>query len=171
MNKLKAIFKENKGLLMLVVLMVCFRSAVADWNEVPTGSMKPTIIEGDRIFVNKMAYDLRLPLTHISLHKFADPQRGDIIIFNSKVADLRLVKRVIGVPGDVIEMKNNRLMINGEIAHYSNLHSSGYHLSAQENILGFAHQMQILPNRYSGLSSFGPIRVPDKHYHLSASPH
>ena len=57
------LWHEFKGLLLFLFLMVIFRSAVADWSDVPTGSMKPTIIEGDRIFVNKMAYDLRVPLT------------------------------------------------------------------------------------------------------------
>jgi len=59
------VFKENTSLILFVSLMLVFRSAVADWNDVPTGSMKPTIVEGDRILVNKMAYDLRLPLANI----------------------------------------------------------------------------------------------------------
>lgn len=75
--KLKTLLKENKGLLIFIALMLVFRSAVADWNDVPTGSMKPTILEGDRILVNKMAYDIRLPFSQISLKKLADPARGD----------------------------------------------------------------------------------------------
>ena len=75
--------------------------------------MKPTILEGDRILVNKMAYDIRVPFTLISLHKIADPARGDIIVFDSAVADKRLVKRVVGIPGDRVELINNILFING----------------------------------------------------------
>lgn len=75
-------WKENKSFILFLALMFVFRSAIADWNEVPTGSMKPTIIEGDRILVNKMAYDIRVPFTHIPLVKLADPDRGDIIIFD-----------------------------------------------------------------------------------------
>src|SRR6478735_9147129 len=93
-------WREYRGFAVFVVLMVIFRSALADWNVVPTGSMKPTIIEGDRILVNKLAYDFKIPLTHISLHKFADPGRGDIVVFDSRAAATRLVKRVIGLPGD-----------------------------------------------------------------------
>jgi signal peptidase I len=97
---------DYRGFALFVFLMIIFRSALADWNVVPTGSMKPTILEGDRILVNKLAYDFKIPLTHISIYKFADPKRGDIVIFDSKLADTRLVKRVIGLPGDTVEMRD-----------------------------------------------------------------
>src|SRR5437762_1451462 len=118
-NGLMKRWHEYRTFTLFVILMVIFRSAFADWNTVPTGSMKPTIVEGDRIFVNKLAYDLRVPLTHIPIYKFGDPKRGDIVVFDSKAADTRLVKRVIGLPGDVVEMRNNRLTINGIEAQYS----------------------------------------------------
>jgi len=87
--------------------MSVFRSAVADWYEIPIGSMKPTIEKGDRILTGKMAYDLRIPFTHVSLLRMADPQTGDIIVFDSKVADNRLINRVIGVPGDTLKIMNS----------------------------------------------------------------
>ena len=58
--------------------MFTFRSAVADWSHVPTGSMKPTIMEGDRIVVNKLAYDLKLPFTMVQLWEWDKPKRGDV---------------------------------------------------------------------------------------------
>lgn len=85
-NFVGKLLRENRSLLLFILLMSVFRSAVADWNTVPTGSMKPTIVEGDRILVDKAAYDIRLPFTHISLVKLADPQRGDIIVFDSAAA-------------------------------------------------------------------------------------
>src|SRR5215467_895835 len=78
-TKLMKLWREYRGFAAFIVLMVVFRSALADWNVVPTGSMKPTILEGDRILVNKLAYDLHIPLTHVSVHRFGDPQRGDIV--------------------------------------------------------------------------------------------
>ena len=57
-NTILSFVKTNTSLLVFISLMLVFRSAVADWNDVPTGSMKPTIVEGDRILINKMAYDL-----------------------------------------------------------------------------------------------------------------
>jgi len=85
-----------------MLCMIVFRSAVADWNVVPTGSMQPTIKIGDRILVDKLTYDIRLPLTHVSLLHLADPQRGDIVVLDSHAARERLVKRVIGLPGDEV---------------------------------------------------------------------
>ena len=90
--------------------MSVFRSAVADWYTVPTGSMQPTIKEGDRIIVNKMAYDLKIPFSQLSLLTTGEPKRGDIVVFESKAADNRLIKRMIGLPGDVIAMKDDLLI-------------------------------------------------------------
>lgn len=120
-STMKKLWNENKGLCLFMLLMFMFRSAIADWNDVPTGSMKPTIIEGDRIFVNKLAYDVAIPFTSISVYKLGDPVRGDIIIIDSEAADTRLVKRVIGVPGDRVAMHNNRVYLNGEPLDYSAL--------------------------------------------------
>ncbi len=108
-------------ILVVLVVLGSFRSAVADWNDVPTGSMKPTILEGDRIFVNKLAYDLKVPFTLHRLARWSDPVRGDVVILFSPESGDRLVKRVIGVPGDQIAMYNNRLYINGAAAAYEPL--------------------------------------------------
>ena len=103
-----------------VILVICgsFRSAVADWNDVPTGSMKPTILEGDRIFVNKLAYDLKVPFTTWPILEWGVPRRGDVVICYAPDSNERLVKRVVAVPGDTIAMRANRLFINGEPAVY-----------------------------------------------------
>lgn len=105
------LWKNNRFFIIFILLMVVFRTSVADWNTVPTGSMKPTIIEGDRIWVNKIAYDLNIPFTHVSLKHFDDPKRGEIIIFDSATANKRLVKRVIGLPGDTVRMENNVIFL------------------------------------------------------------
>ncbi|HEX5056592.1 MAG TPA: signal peptidase I [Gammaproteobacteria bacterium] len=163
MKSMLAFFKENRGFVLFIFLMLIFRSSCADWNVVPTGSMKPTILEGDRIWVNKMAYDLRFPFTLISLYRIADPERGDIVVFDSDAADERLVKRVIGVPGDIVELKNNRLYINGESARYSGIQEVDGALQAQEQISGFSHRMQVYGS--SGrAANFGPVTVPAGHY-------
>lgn len=159
----RKLWQENRSFLLFLFLMFCFRSAIADWNTVPTGSMKPTIVEGDRILVNKMAYDLRLPFTHISLLKLADPQRGDIIVFDSKVSDKRLVKRVVGLPGDVVAMIDNVLVINGQALNYQNKLLSKHYADKTENLLGLEHMVRTDP-RGSMLSSFSPVKVPAGHY-------
>jgi signal peptidase I len=157
-------WREYRGLVLFLVLMTIFRSALADWNVVPTGSMKPTIIEGDRILVNKLAYDVRIPLTHVVLHRFADPKRGDIVVFDSKAADTRLVKRVIGLPGDTVEMKDNRLTINGIDARYADVEYGRDATFAIESYLGMSHRVELARTGVSRFSTFGPVTVPDGRY-------
>ena len=164
LNVLIKLWREYRGFALFVILMIIFRSALADWNTVPTGSMKPTILEGDRIFVNKLAYDLRIPLTHISIHKFGDPGRGDIVVFDSKAAETRLVKRVIGLPGDAVEMRNNRLAINGVEARYSDVEYTAKAIFAIESYGGMTHRIELAPAEASRFSSFGPVKVPQGHY-------
>lgn len=107
-----------KPVLPVVILLTAVRSAVADWNDVPTGSMNPTILEGDRVFVNKLAYSVRFPLTRWHLFEFAGPQRGDIVVFISPHDGERLVKRVVGLAGDTVELRENRLWLNGRPLAY-----------------------------------------------------
>ena len=155
--------QENKGFIIFIFLMVVFRSAVADWNDVPTGSMKPTIVEGDRILVNKLAYDIRIPLTHVSLKKLADPERGDIIIFDSEASGKRLVKRVIGVPGDQIALVNNQLIINGKPLSYDTLNNDEQYIYKSESLTTTPHTIQV--TQYgSALSNFDTVKVPEGQY-------
>ncbi len=109
-----------KPLLIIGFVMFSFRSAVADWNDVPTGSMKPTILEGDRIFINKLAYDLKFPFTRWRLANWKDPEWGDVVVLLSPEDGKRLVKRVVGLPGDTIEFRNDMyLWRNGKPAALS----------------------------------------------------
>jgi signal peptidase I len=163
-SSLAKAWREYKSFAVFIVLMVIFRSALADWNVVPTGSMQPTIVEGDRILVNKLAYDLRVPLTHLSIYKFADPKRGDIVIFDSKAADTRLVKRVIGLPGDTVEMRDNRLIINGIEARYSSIEYAPDELIATESYVDMTHRIELARTGGSRLSTFGPVKVPKDRY-------
>src|SRR4051794_2376136 len=98
-----------------ILLVLCaMRSSLADWNDVPTGSMRPTILEGDRIFVNKLAYDLKVPFTTLRLARWSEPARGEVVVFFSPANGDRLVKRVVGLPGDTVELRANQLWINGQ---------------------------------------------------------
>ena len=113
--------RENKGFILFVIFLFIFRGAIADWHPVPTGSMKPTILEGDVVWENKLAYDLQVPFTDISLMRLGEPKRGEIIVFTSKNAGKRLIKRLVGLPGDKLEVIDNHLFINGEAAKYERL--------------------------------------------------
>src|SRR5215216_3181778 len=118
LDKKKVIY-EIRVFLLMILIVSSLRSALADWNDVPTGSMKPTIEVGDRVVVNKLAYDLKLPFTTIELFRWANPKRGDIVVLFSPVDGTRLVKRVVALPGDKVEMRDNQLFVNGRIAKQS----------------------------------------------------
>jgi signal peptidase I len=81
-NKKKVLY-EIRVFALMILIVSSLRSALADWNDVPTGSMKPTIQEGDRVVVNKLAYDLKIPFTTIDVVKWGDPKRGDIVVLFS----------------------------------------------------------------------------------------
>lgn len=168
-KRIKNLIIENRGFIVFIVLMSVFRSSLADWNSVPTGSMKPTIIEGDRIVINKIAYDLKLPFSNISIAKLGEPQRGDIIIFNSAISEKRLVKRVVGMPGDRVSMSNNVLTINDIELDYTILISDPAtegQLSSNdlnEDLLGTDHAIRV-HKRPGRAASFSTTVVPDGMY-------
>ena len=163
----------GKPLLVILIVLSSFRSAVADWNDVPSGSMMPTILEGDRIVVNKLAYDLKIPFTTWHLLEWGDPVAGDIVICYSPADGKRLVKRVIGVPGDRLEMINNRLFINGAPAVYEPLdHDTINQIPTdQQALYRFAgewlgdrpHAVMITPGRPAP-RTFKPLTVPEGQY-------
>ena len=160
-QKLRGLWRENKSFFIFICLMFVFRSACADWNTVPTASMKPTILEGDRIAVNKLAYDLRVPFTHISLVKLSDPQRGDIAVFDSKTSAKRLVKRVVGIPGDTVAMVNNQLIINGDAIAYEKTASNTDQL---EHLFNTTHIVRINNSENHSFANFPEVSVPADHY-------
>lgn len=120
-RRLYLLWREWRGFVLFVVVMLVFRSAIADWNHVPTGSMKPAILEGDRIVVDKLAYDLRIPFTLHRIASWDEPKRGDVVTFPSPLDDRLYVKRIVGLPGDVVELADNHLIINGVAARYEAL--------------------------------------------------
>jgi signal peptidase I len=153
---------------ILVMLLVVggFRSAIADWHDVPTGSMRPTIEIGDRIVVNKLAYDLKLPFTRVRLLTWAAPARGEIVTCYSPVDGTRLVKRVVAVPGDVIAMRGSRLLINGEPVSYAPLPGAADRADDlpgavlwTEDLAGREHTVAIMPE-VRAVREFGPVSVP-----------
>jgi signal peptidase I len=152
-------------LVVVVIVLGSFRSAIADWNDVPTGSMKPTILEGDRVFVNKLAYDLRVPFTSWRIRSWARPGRGDIVVLDSPYDGRRLVKRIVGLPGDQVEMREYRLIINGEPASYELVSplEAGRARKVQETLDGHSHLILANPDK-PAMPSFEPVVVPDDQY-------
>lgn len=165
----KKIFEEIKVFALMLLVISSLRSALADWNDVPTGSMKPTIQEGDRVVVNKLAYDLKVPFTTTEIAKWSDPKRGDIVVLFSPQDGTRLVKRVVGVPGDKIEMRSEQLFVNGHAAACKPVRSQydpeqGRTMILQESLAGVTHQVMLTPAIAGDRSTFGPLVVPTGSY-------
>jgi|SRR6185312_14320673 len=167
--------KEIRPMVITGIIIFAARSSFADWNKVPSGSMKPTILEGDRVFVNKMAYDLKVPFTTLHLAEWSAPQRGDIVVFYSPKDGSRLVKRTVGLPGDTVELRDDELIINGEKVVYKSIAddllrdvtpadraSSVY---ASEALPGRSHLVAGIP-QLPAMRNFGPIQVPEGCYFM-----
>jgi signal peptidase I len=161
--------QEIRPLLILAAILFSVRSSLADWNDVPSGSMQPTILVGDRIFVNKLAYDLKVPFTTWHLAQWSNPQRGDIVVFYSPHDGTRLVKRVVGLPGDTVELRDEQLVINGSPVAYAPL---GVEISgelpraerqgnqfATEELPARDHVVMATP-RLPAKRTFDPVHVP-----------
>ena len=161
----RAFVSEQRGLLVFLVLMSVFRSSIADWNQVPTGSMRPTIIEGDRVLINKVAYDVQLPFSYHSIYRHSNPERGDIVVIKSAASGKRLIKRVIGIPGDSIALEGNRLQVNGKVMQYQPVGLDQNALVHVESSgLDPRHRTVRLGESTGSSSSFSEREVPQDHY-------
>jgi signal peptidase I len=172
MHRLRPLLRENRAFLFLMLCFGLIRTAVADYNPIPSGSMHPTILEGDVVLVNRLAYNLKIPLTDVIVTRLADPRRGDIVTFSSPQDGRRLIKRVIGLPGDRIAMRDKQLTINGAAVRYtpgefvredSGTATAELALRLEETLDGRAHPIQWL----SGIRNapdFGPLVVPADQY-------
>jgi len=161
----RVFWKENRQFFALLFCIVFFKSAIADLSSIQGASMLPTLLDGDKVWVNKLAYDVKIPFTEISLAEVSNPKRGDIVIIDSKVADKRLVKRIVGIPGDTIYMQNNTLIINGVAADYEVLSQEGSSIIIEERLPEKTHQARLsrgFVNRRG--RSYGPSVVPDDQY-------
>ena len=164
--------RENRGFIIFILLFGVFRTAIADWNPIPSGSMRPNLLEGDVVFVNRLAYDLKLPLTDVVIAHLGEPRRGDIVTFTSPADGKRLIKRLVALPGDVVEMRNKQLLINGVQAEYKLLDAATepmgngttlpvLHLT--ETLGDTQRSIQWLPE-LTQASDFGPVAIPFGQY-------
>ena len=166
--------RNNRTFLICILLFGVFRTAVADWNPIPSGSMRPTLLEGDVVFINRLAFDVKVPLTDVIVTRLRDPHRGDVVTFSSPSDGTRLIKRVMAVPGDTIEMRDKVLIVNGRQATYEPVGIAIEHpapgvdieaLRVDEKTGDRGHLIQwFLQQGHSERDSFGPLVVPADRY-------
>ena len=169
---MKGFIRANKGFLLFLLLFGVFRTAVADWNPIPSASMRPNLLEGDVVFVNRLAFNLKVPLTDRIVTHTGEPRRGDVVTFSSPQDGTRLIKRLVAVPGDVVELRNERLVINGVEASYDLpqqvMEPIGTAqvpaLRLSETMDGHGRRIQVIPQLLSTARNFGPVTVPADQY-------
>ncbi len=149
----KSKFREyTEAIAWALILALIIRTGVVQAFKIPSGSMENTLLVGDYLLVNKFIYGLKLPFTDQRILKLRDPQRGDVMVFEYPVNRSQdFIKRVIGVPGDVISERNKVIYVNG--APYSNPHE-------------IHEDDRILPSTAGPRDNFGPIKVPANSYFM-----
>ena len=111
---MKKWLRENRSFVFLVFIMLAARSSFADHYVVPSGSMEQTLQPGDRVVVDKRAYGLRIPFTLVRIVPGEAPARGDVIVFDAPDDGTRLIKRIVAVGGDLLEVRGGHAFVNAE---------------------------------------------------------
>ncbi|MBO0613551.1 MAG: signal peptidase [Pseudomonadota bacterium] len=155
-----------------VLLAVLFlRSFVAEPFRIPSGSMLPTLEIGDFILVNKFAYGLRLPVLHSKVLEIGDPQRGDVVVFRfPDNPEIDYIKRLIGVPGDVVSWNDKTLTVNGVELNRTLVgdyvrpdQKTPPSIRLKEDLLGVPHDILVTQGR---MGPTGSVTVPQGHYFM-----
>jgi signal peptidase I len=156
-KKLPVLIDYARTFFPILLIVFSARSFGFEPRRIPSGSLKPTLLVGDLVLVNKFAYGIRLPVVHKKIFSISEPKRGDIVVFREPPQESRdLIKRVIGIPGDHITYKNKMLYINGKeipqsFVEYTtdqrdNLNPWGV-VQKQENLFGISHGIYQIPGR------------------------
>ena len=159
------------GVSFFPVLFIVFvlRSFLYEPFQIPSGSMLPTLQVGDFILVNKYDYGLRLPVIGTKIVPVGEPRRGDVMVFFPPGVDSYYIKRVVGLPGDVIEVDRNRLFVNGERVEHEFLSAPPSEQPFQllrEQIGDATHTIRVHPRSPLLERANGRWTVPEGHYFM-----
>lgn len=149
--KKKSIWREyTESIIIAVLLALVIRTFVVQAFKIPSGSMEDTLLIGDHLLVNKFIYGTQLPFTDKQILTLRDPKRGDVVVFEYPEDPRKdFIKRVIGLPGDVVEGKGKKVYVNGKL--YENVHE-------------VHKEIENIPKEQNPRDTFGPIVVPENSY-------
>jgi len=145
-------------LIVIVMVVLLIRVFVAQAYNIPSGSMKPTLLVGDFILVNKLVY------------RFSEPQRGDIVVFKYPIdPNIDFIKRIVALPGEQVEVRNNQVFINGKplpLIEVGRGEENGVRKVIYEEVMpeGIKHKVQFYEDFPFSKRDFGPVVVPPNHY-------
>jgi signal peptidase I len=144
----KSRLRENiEAIVVAIILALFIRTFIVQAFKIPSGSMKETLQIGDHILVNKFIYGVKLPYLQTTLIPIKNPQRGDIVVFEfPEDKDKDFIKRVVGVAGDVVEVRNKQVWVNGVLQQGSFIVNSDPH---------------VFPGNLQPRDNFGPVTVPE----------
>ncbi len=144
----KSVVREYVEAILIAVLLALFiRTFIVQAFKIPSGSMLPTLLIGDHLLVNKFIYGIRMPFSGKVLIPIVDPSKGDVVVFKfPKDKSIDYIKRVVGTPGDTIEIKNKKVFVNGIAVEDQHAHITS---------------SEILDGKRSPRDNFGPILVPE----------
>lgn len=158
-DKFRALRRSSRSVVAWLALAGVFfvgRSSFADHYRVPSGSMSPTVEVGDHVIVEKLAYGLRIPMTHDYLVRTGEPRRGDVVVLDSPDDDIVLLKRVVAVPGDRVEVRGGQLDINEQPVPIELRGDQWYEREGDR-----LHPIDLA---MGGGPDFGPVTVPPDSY-------
>jgi len=166
------------GVLPTLAIFLGTRELIAEAFRIPSGSMEPTLLVGDWLFVNKLRFGPHIPFTNHSLPGYATPERGDVTVFISPPQDISirispddvtptLVKRIVGVPGDTLLMRHGQLTVNGTAVSSPNSFVLPDSVAREpQSIFAWQHRIEIRGSRFGApiespsLHEWGPLVVP-----------
>jgi signal peptidase I len=163
---LLTLVEYSRSFFPVLLFVLVIRSFVFEPFRIPSGSMMPTLLKGDFIFVQKFAYGLRLPVTEMKIIETGTPERGDVVVFRlPSDPSINYIKRVVGLPGDVIVYRRHQLTINGEVVE-SEKHPRASNSDPRyiEQLGAREHEIRI--NSASHVRGDGEFEVPEGHYFM-----
>ncbi|HEX2721355.1 MAG TPA: signal peptidase I [Gemmatimonadaceae bacterium] len=179
-SALRGFWENFKALLSALVFFIFLRTFIVEAYRIPSGSMIPTLLVGDWLFVNKLVYGPHVPFTNSRLPGYHDPRRGDVVVFKSPPQSDQpwdpnptLVKRLVGMPGDTIYMRKGILFVNGAKAKENFPPSSSDQVfDSTDPLFDWQKKSGLASSRFGAApaqpthDNWGPLVVPPGHYFM-----
>jgi signal peptidase I len=179
-SSLRRFWENFKALASALVFFIVLRAFFLEAYRIPSGSMIPTLLVGDWLFVNKLVYGPHVPFTSINLPGLAEPHRGDVVVFKSPTQidqpddpNPTLVKRLVGVPGDTLYMRKGVLYLNGiaQRQGYAQANTEGA-MDSVDPLFDWQKRVGLKTSRFGAApdqpthDNWGPIVVPPRHFFM-----